>query len=130
MMLLRKLYNKIFNHSHIRKPKTKNDIGVIESCAITIGVDSQNQYFFEVRWDEDIDHTPDKLANLIIGLNYGFFTDEVCNILKSHEGNELDTYTINNTMDILKQKQKTIQNVITKEKTAEPLVKPSQVFNI
>lgn len=126
MMLLRKLYNKILNH----KPKPKNDTESKESCSITVGVDSQNQYFFEARWDEDLEHTPDKLANLIIGLNYGFFTDEVCNILRSHEGNDLDTYIIDNTMNILKQKQKTIQNVITKEKTTEPLIKPSQVFNI
>ena len=121
MRLFQKLYNYCSHPKSEQKEQTKLN------SSILIGLDKNNEYFFEIKWDHDILTSPDQLANIIIGLNYGLFTEEVINILQSHNGDTIDKKIIDEALSLLNKKQNILKD-ITETADNSPLIKPSSVF--
>lgn len=114
---------QLFNKKKDTTTETNNT-----NCSVFIGVDSSNEYSFEINWNHNFTKAPDQLANLIIGLSYGLFSEEVISILKDNQDvNEIDSKIINETLDLLEKKNNVLKEVAM-DKIAEPLVKPSHVF--
>lgn len=121
------LFQKLYNYCYSQKPEQKENRSKLNS-SILIGLDNNNEYFFEIKWDHNIVTSPDQLANIIIGLNYGLFTEEVINILQSHNGDTIDKKIIEEALSLLNKKQNILKD-ITETTDNSPLIKPSSVFN-
>jgi|TARA_B100001094_G_scaffold332448_1_gene404543 hypothetical protein len=101
-----------------------------DGCSVLISISTNNEYSFEIKWDHNLEKCPDQLANLIIGLHYGLFADEVISILKDHEGKDLDQHIINNALDLLDKKNNVLKEVAIEQISEEPLIKPTHVFKL
>jgi len=120
------LFQRLYNYCYRPKAKQQENRSKLNS-SILIGLDNNNEYFFEIKWDHDIITSPDQLANIIIGLNYGLFTEEVINILQSHNGDTIDKKIIEEALSLLNKKQNILKD-ITETTDNSPLIKPSSVF--
>ena len=136
-MLLSTLFKKIF---YTQKSTEKED--VLDSngsddqsdpqlrASILIGVDKEQQYFFDIKWDyENIDKTSSDLANLILGITYGLFIEQIKDILAEYNITDkpYDEAILQKTISLIKERSAILSDVL--DKTAnDPIIKPSQVF--
>lgn len=124
MMLLSTLYNKFFG----KKEPAKTDHAPSLRASILIGVDHQQQYFFDIKWDyEDIDKTANDLANIVLGLTYSLFTSQIKNLLLEHAANPdpHDEFVLNRTIQLIQEKSQTLNSLLDDN---SPIIKPSEVF--
>lgn len=128
MMLLSTLYKKLFvkNTKTVESnPEDTNDL----RASILIGIDKKQQYFFDIKWDyDDIDKTSNDLANLILGLTYGLFVNQIKSILVDRDTyqNTHDESILLKTIQIIDERSTILQKLLDDEDS--PIVKPSEVF--
>lgn len=136
-MLLSTLFEKIFKTKKL--PVKEDDIGRSEEdeqsdpplrASILIGVDKQQQYFFDIKWDyENIDKTSSDLANLILGITYGLFIEQIKDILADYNITDrpYDEAILLKTISLVKERSAILSDVLDKSSN-DPIIKPSQVF--
>ena len=136
-MLLSTLFEKIFKTQKL--PVKKDDVSNSETeeqsdpplrASILIGVDKQQQYFFDIKWDyENIDKTSNDLANLILGLTYGLFIEQIKDILADYNITDkpYDEAILLKTISLVKERSAILSDVLDKSSN-DPIIKPSQVF--
>jgi hypothetical protein len=121
MKLFQKLYDYIFNRHQKHK---KNQ----EIASLKISIDKANQYNFLIEWDSNNDSAPNALSNIIMGVSYGFFTEDIRGILEDYQGSEVDQSMIKNTLMQTDSKQNIITDMNAISRSDQPLIKPSEVF--
>lgn len=129
MTLLNTLYNKFFRNRTTSDTKQEEENSIELRASILIGVDKNQQYFFDIKWDYDnLEQTSNDLANLILGLNYGLFISQIKNLLLSHDitNRPYDEVILYKTMEIIEERSNILNNLISDNDT--PIVKPSEVF--
>lgn len=136
-MLLSTLFEKIFKTKKL--PVKEDDISRSETdeqsdpplrASILIGVDKQQQYFFDIKWDyENIDKTSSDLANLILGITYGLFIEQIKDILADYNITDrpYDEAILLKTISLVKERSAILSDVLDKSSN-DPIIKPSQVF--
>jgi hypothetical protein len=136
-MLLSTLFEKIFKTKKL--PVEEDDIGRGETdeqsdpplrASILIGVDKQQQYFFDIKWDyENIDKTSSDLANLILGITYGLFIEQIKDILAGYNITDrpYDEAILLKTISLVKERSAILSDALDKSSN-DPIIKPSQVF--
>lgn len=136
-MLLSTLFEKIFKTKKL--PVKEDDISRSEEdeqsdpplrASILIGVDKQQQYFFDIKWDyENIDKTSSDLANLILGITYGLFIEQIKDILADYNITDrpYDEAILLKTISLVKERSAILSDVLDKSSN-DPIIKPSQVF--
>jgi hypothetical protein len=136
-MLLSTLFEKIFKTKKL--PIKEDDTISSETdeqsdpplrASILIGVDKQQQYFFDIKWDhENIDKTSSDLANLILGLTYGLFIEQIKDILADYNITDkpYDEAILLKTLSLVKERSAILSDVLDKSSN-DPIIKPSQVF--
>lgn len=132
MMLLNTLYNKFLKKNNNEKKPNDKDTKSTEQlrASISIGISKDQQYFFDIRWDyEDFDKSANDLANLIIGLQYGLFVNQVKDLLINYDTSEKpqDELLLYRTAQIIEERSKILENIINDPDA--PIIKPSSVFN-
>lgn len=130
MILLSTLYNKFFYKEPKEENTQDNESPTPLRASISIGIDKNQKYFFDIKWDyEDFDKSANDLANLVIGLQYGLFVNQINNLLINHDTSEKphDELLLYKTAKIIEERSKILENIITDPNT--PIIKPSSVFN-
>lgn len=136
-MLLSTLFEKIFKtqkpsakEEDVSSSRTEEQSDPPLRASILIGVDKQQQYFFDIKWDyENIDKTSNDLANLILGLTYGLFIEQIKDILANYNITDkpYDEAILLKTISLVKERSAILSDVLDKSSN-DPIIKPSQVF--
>jgi hypothetical protein len=129
--MLSQLLFKFFGSSKAKrtidssKIQSRNDI-----CSLYLAVDNDEQYFFEVKWGaEKIDKMPSCLSNLILGVTYGFFTEEIVKLISEYQSESVaDELALQDTITLLEQRKEILADLLASKETEAPLVRPSKVF--
>lgn len=127
MTLLNILYNKLFTK---KKIDTTEVTDTNLSASILVGIDEKQQYYFDIKWVHHNDEqTSSDLANLILGLTYGLFTEQIKNTLLDYDISDKprDAKILVRTIEILKERSEVLQNIMDKNIDG-PIVRPSEVF--
>jgi|APGre2960657404_1045060.scaffolds.fasta_scaffold00446_20 hypothetical protein len=125
MMSLNTLYKRLFNREKIHQPESPP-----LRASILIGIDKQQQYFFDIKWDqEDIDKTSSDLANIVLGITYGLFVSHIKNLLVQHESetNSCDTLILDKTIQLISERSEALNRLLD-ENDNIPIIKPSEVL--
>lgn len=129
MKLLSMLYNKIFGTTDSKK-EINHHSDVDLTASVLIGVDKNQQYFFDVRWSyDDPNRTANDLANLILGLSYGLFVNQVKSLLINYdiENKPYDELILYKTIEIMEERANILNNLVVADSEA-PIIRPSNVF--
>lgn len=135
MKLFQKLSNKLFKQARVLPEDTyiNPDENIKKSlCSIYISIDHNDEYSFEFRWDsEGGEKSSNGLSNLILGITYGLFSEDVMAILKEYKGESLDKQIVDNTIINTNKRREVLDDIFksTKQnKTTQPFIKPSEVL--
>lgn len=117
-----KLFKKLFNI----QDKVSSDDPV---CSITLSVNPKDEYLYTVDWSDTRETTSDHLANLLLGITYGFFTTDITNVLKQNEGLAVHEvlFTEQALQNFIKKKEGLV-NIVSHGQEDAPIIKPSKVF--
>ena len=118
-----KLFKKLFS-TQKEKPNIDKSI-----CSITLSVNPNDEYTYTIDWSDTRETTSDHLANLLLGITYGFFTTDIINILKENE--ELPVNEVLFTEQALQnfiRKKEGLVNIVSHGKEDTPIIQPSKVF--
>jgi hypothetical protein len=120
-----KLFKKLFN-SNSDKENEESDNSI---CSITLGVNNKDEYTYTVNWNDTRETTSDHLANILLGITYGFFTTDIVNILKENQDlpvNEV-LFTEQTLQNFIRKKEGLV-NIVSASKEDTPIIQPSKVF--
>ena len=127
MKLLQKLYSSLFKApKKISKEHNPNEL-----CSLHISITNEDEYNFEIRWDSIKEiKAANGLSNLILGITYGLFSQDIIAILKEYNGdNPSDIAIVQNTIFSIESQIKILDNIINKNSSIDkPLIKPSEVL--
>lgn len=124
------LFRTLFNYFKKTDNNNSNNISgetSDELCSLLLSIDENQEYRFEIKWGQDPSKVPNTLCNLILGVTYGFFTDDILAILNDYKGGVADNLIIGETLDLIETRKLVLQNILKKGKDI-PVIKPSQVF--
>lgn len=125
-----KLLQKLYNFFEPRNTETGEGDSRNELCSLHLAITDDNEYNFEIRWvHTDLEKTTNGLCNLILGISYGLFAQDIIDILKAYDGdNQLDKDIVSDTIRSVESQMKILENIITKNSPDKPLIKPSEVL--
>jgi len=126
MMLLNTLYSKIRN-IFCSKEETKDPE---LRASILIGIDKKQQYYFDIKWDYENTHqTASDLSNLVLGLTYGLFTNQIKNLLINHniKDKPYDELILQETVGLIQERSDVLEKILDADEK-NPIVRPSEVF--
>jgi hypothetical protein len=92
-------------------------------------VNPKDEYLYTVDWSDTRETTSDHLANLLLGITYGFFTTDITNVLKQNEGLAVHEvlFTEQALQNFIKKKEGLV-NIVSHGQEDAPIIKPSKVF--
>lgn len=124
------LFRTLFNYFKKEDPSSTNISGgtTTDICSLLLSIDENQEYRFEIQWGPDPSTVPNNLCNLILGVTYGFFTDDITTILNEYKGGVADNLIVNETLDLIETRKLVLQSILNKGKNT-PVIKPSQVFH-
>jgi hypothetical protein len=133
-MLLSILYNKFFNNKQKtennkqQNNEQQNNIPELRA-SISIGIDKNQQYFFDIKWDyEDFDKSANDLANIIVGIKYNLFMSHIRNLIINYDVSTkpYDEIILTKSIDLIEERSAILENLISNSE--DPIVNPSNVF--
>jgi hypothetical protein len=130
-MLLSTLYNKFFNNKKNIEPEEKHEQDNIPElrASISIGIDKNQQYFFDIKWDyEDFDKSANDLANIIVGIKYNLFMSHIRNLIINYDVSKkpYDEIILTRSIDLIEERSTILENLISN--SDDPIINPSNVF--
>lgn len=125
-MLLKKVFDKIFNFRLANKPQKIDKI-----CSIEFFINTKQEYHFLCNWAEaeDLD-TAKFLAQLLFAINSGYYNEQIIKTLVDNIETNKDKEFVDDVLFTWGLVTKEWEGVVEKDKKEKPIIKPSKAFDI
>lgn len=123
--ILSKFFFKNKDAEEDTKTNTDNQDRLV--AAVIIGVDNDQQYAFDIKWNYDnLERSADALANIILGINYGLFTEHIKKLLEQHDPENIyDAAIVRQCFNHINKRNDILNNLLN---DTSPLVRPSKAL--